>query len=380
MSGGSFQTFQETLPCACDACNEICGGCLCPGGSPPSMVLRVDPGMSVQRVWGGTIESQATGNCGNIVTGPSCLQAQIPDVNEVLNLHLEYANSAPGVGLVDGGVPVPGGLPPGQNQTSDKQFRVEDGTVEVGPVPGAACMTNADCTNPGELCFNGGCTTGCPANTIPPVGGGWQVSIPDPINQGALSTSTAPNGDTVTSGAGVLTSVSYSNGTMNLGLTQPVDGGGTVFASVFITLPTGYAVPLSTQQALSVEILDASTAANPGDRAVILRDGSGNLLLAADSAQLGPVLAASDTAPFTVTGTQNLVGCDPDQCGKRLHFTTVFDGGPTPVELPGGQSQNVIVAGRTYQLLNVADDAYGQPETGCLQTLMPYAILYQPNP
>jgi hypothetical protein len=127
---------------------------------------------------------------------------------------------------------------------------------------------------------------------------------------------------------------------------------------------------------VAVKMVDASTSTNVGNRAITLHDGAGNLLLAADSAQGGPILGLTDTSPFTVDGgTHNLVGCDENSCGKLLHYTTVFIGGPAPMELSGGQSQTVIVNNESFQLLNVGNDVYATTTWCTLQNLMPYVIL-----
>jgi hypothetical protein len=334
--------------------------------------------MSVERVWAGTEQIAGLANCASTALNePTCWTAHIPAINETLNLRLCYSPSAPGIGPVDAGVPVSGSLPPGNLLCVDKQFRVEDGTVEVGPLAGTTCRTTSDCHNPGELCFNGQCSAACPANSIPAVGGSWLVNVPTPDDQGLLTQSTDAQGHQVLSGQGTLSSVRYSNGTMTMTLSAQV-GGNTVVSTIYVTLPSAYAVPLNVGQIVVVRILDGSSSTNVGNRAITLRDQNNNLLLAADAAQLGAILAAPDTAPFAVGKTQNLVACDEVNCGKVLHFTTVFDGGSVPVELQGGQAQTTLAGGRSYQMLNIADDVYSSGSSCALQNLMPYAILYQP--
>jgi hypothetical protein len=377
-TGGTFQTFDETVACPCLACGTICNGCSCTPPQPPPQILRVDPGMSMERVWAGTEQIPSQANCAaSAFNEPTCWTSHIPALNETLNLHLCYSPSAPGIGPVDAGVPVTGSLPPGNTLCVDKQFRVEDGVAEVGPLAGSACKTTSDCQNPGELCLNGQCTAACPANDIPAVGGSWQVNVPTPDDQGLLTQSTDGQGHTVQSGEGTLSAVRYSNGTMNMTLSGQV-GGNTVVSTIYVTLPPAYAVPLNVGQIIVVRILDGSTSTNIGNRAITLRDQNNNLLLAADAAQLGAILSATDTAPFTVSKTQNLVACDAQDCGKVLHFTTLFDGGSVPVELQGGQAQTSLAGGSSYQLLNIADDVYSSGSSCALQSLMPYAILSQP--
>ena len=298
-------------------------------------------------------------------------------MDETLNAHLCYSPSAPGVAMVDAGVPTEGSFLPTNKLCVDNTFRVEDGVVEVGPVPGASCTVNSDCKNPGELCFGGTCSAACPANQIPPLGGGWQVAVPDWDDQGLLSTATNAAGQMVTTGTGVVGTVHYSSGTMTAVL-KPADGGSTPVATIYLTLPPMYALALPPGQGVALEIVDGSTAMNVGNRAISLRDLSGNLLLAAEVAQEGPLFSATDTAPFAVTPTQNLVGCDQDGCGKLLHFTTVFDGGSVPAELAGGQTQRTIAANRAYLFVNVANNAYATTTTCAVQKMSPYAILYQP--
>src|SRR5579871_6047747 len=94
--GGGFQTISEALDCACLACDQVCSSCDCSPPMPTAQVVRVDPGMSVERTWTGTIYQNATANC-SLTTPTQCFVSRIPALNEQLNLHLCYSPSAPGV-------------------------------------------------------------------------------------------------------------------------------------------------------------------------------------------------------------------------------------------------------------------------------------------
>src|SRR5205085_1802724 len=154
----------------------------------------------------------------------------------------------------------------------------------------------------------------------------------------------------VTTGTGAASAVSYSAGTMSLTLSGDAGAKGTVY----VTLPAAYAEPFQTGQVVAVKVIDGSCPKKHGKVALPLRDVSCNLPLAADPAQLGPVLTDADLAPFAVAGTTAVVACDQDSCGKLLHYTTVFDGGVGAAELTGGQVQVVVIGTRAYQVLNVA--------------------------
>ncbi len=326
----------------------------------------------LERTWAGYVQVEAAQSCGGAGT-VSCLRREVPPVDETFRLQLCYSPSAPDFQTTDGGLLAPGVLSEKAIICVDRDFRIADGVVEVGPKKGADCAGHGDCKGQDELCFAGGCTTSCPANGYPQIGASWQVSIAEPEDLGFFTRATA-DGKTVWTGTGSVSSVLYQNGTMQLRLSRKGPSNENLAGAVYVTLPSQYAVPLTNGQALSVKLIDGSTGSNYGQRAIVLRDGTGALLLAAETAQLARLLADADTAPFTVTSNTLAVGCQHDECGKRLYFTTTFAGGQAPFELEPGESAQTTAAGGSYRFVNLTSYAY--PSTWCrLKTMAPYAIL-----
>lgn len=378
-SFGNWTTFTEELDCPCQACDVICrGGCECNPPPQQALVQKIPAGTNKERTWGGVAQTQGVASCGNLVGGADCLRADIPPVDETLRIHFCYGTSAPGLPDSDGGTPVPGTLTEESLLCVNREFHIADGVVEVSPAQGAACTSHADCAGDGgtALCFSGACTTACPANDFPTLGASWQVSVADiTSDNGFFTFNTTPDGKSVYTGTGTVGSASYSSNTTTLYVQRPSGGVRPYTASVQITMPPGYAVPFNANEPVSVTVIDASTDANPNNRAIVIRDGAGKLLLAADPAQLKAVLTATDTAPFTVSATGDIVGCEFNgTCGKRLFYSTRFEGGDTPVELNPGKSASVVAAGATYKPLNVGN--FGYKNTSCsLKSAMPYVIL-----
>ena len=100
------------------------------------------------------------------------------------------------------------------------------------------------------------------------------------------------------------------------------------------------------------------------------------LMLAADPAQSGALLSPGQTAPFTVEPDGLIVGCQNDDCGKRLYFATRFTGGASPITVEPGSAAVGVAAGSAYQLLNVTDYRYDSSRCQ-LKDMEPYAILRQ---
>lgn len=373
--GGEWQSFLEQPACACQSCAEICGGCECDAGAQP-VVLRLPAGAVQERQWGGVVQMPGVASCGSLLGGVACLRPENGPVDELFRAHLCYSPSAPGFQERDAGEPAPGLLPEASLLCVDREFRIQDGIVEVSPLKGADCASHEACDLDGgvdALCFSGACTTSCPANDFPAVGASWQVYVAVPDNMGFFTVDQVGTRRTYT-GSGTVGSVRYDQGTMTLQLcSAPCPPAGAT-GTLYVTLPPGYAVPFYVGEAVQVKVIDASTSDNAENRAVTIRDGAGRLLLAADTAQLGPVLSAADLAPFAVADTGEIAGCEHNNCGKRLFYATLFSGADPSVELNPGKSATVVSDGGSYQLLNVSNSGYRS--TWCrLKSLMPYAIL-----
>lgn len=376
---GAWVSFPEELGCECESCDLHCDSdCMCPAVAPRApLVLKVLPGATVERVWKGFVHTQRTASaCGLFEEAGTCQEQVIPALDEPFRVQLCYALAVPGLGPTDGSAPVPGVFPVESQICVPQEFLIADGEAEVRPMPPAPCTQDSECTAP-ALCLEGVCSTTCPANTFPAVGGAWQVRVLDPEEQGVpgfFSRSTGAGGRRILTGSGQLTSVRYSNGTMTLQLSRPAAPAGEYKASLSLSVPPEASVALNVGEPLAVRVVDASTSSLPENRALTLRDGRGALLLAADPAQLGAVLATEDTNPFTVVSLPGSVGCEDTSCGKRAFQRTEFRAGTLAVALKPGESKEMVAASATWLALNLSNSLYRS--TSCqLKSQLPYVIM-----
>jgi hypothetical protein len=356
--------FDETLKCPCLACDQICNGtCACDAGTP--FVRRVMPGETFERTWGGVVQVSSPSSC-----APTCLTAENAPIDEPFNLQLCYQSEVLGVALPDGGRMA--AIYPKPDQTCvDKEFRVVDGVVEVGPRKGTVCTGPLDCVGVGELCLSGSCTASCPANGFPVLGAGWALRI-DSSDQGFFASS-SDAGTPVFSGTGEITSVIYNGGTMTVRLRRLGPANEVLTGALYVTLPMGEAAPLPQGGTVNVQLYEGSTTANPENRAVIIRETDGGLLFAADHAQQGTLLKPADTAPFTVSFSTPLVGCRFNECGKQLFFKTRFSVAPVESSLDPGKSALLTLPQGVYKALNVSSGTYAS--TTCkVFDIRPFAL------
>jgi hypothetical protein len=369
--GGAWFGFDEKLKCECLSCDQICAGpCACDGGTP-SFVRRVLPGDSFERTWNGVVQVQSPSGCAD-----GCLQAENAPTDETFNLQLCYQSEILGVDLPDGGRLA--AVYPKPDQTCvDKEFRIVDTVVEVGPRKGTVCTSQLDCVGIGELCLSGTCTASCPANGFPVLGAGWALRI-DSSDQGFFTTA-MDGGASVLSGTGEITSVIYNGGTMTVRLKRLGTANEVLTGAVFVTLPMGQAAPLPQGGMVTVQLFDSSTTNNPENRAVVIRETTGALLFAADHAQQGTLLKPADLAPFTVSFTAPLVGCRFNECGKQLFFKTRFAAPPVDSVIDPGKSVLLTVPQGAYRALNITSGTYGT--TTCkLFDIRPFAIWRESAP
>jgi len=377
--GNAWVNFAESLGCECQSCDRHCDSdCLCPAVAPQQpLVLKVLPGTTVERTWSGFVHnSREVSGCELFSGSTTCLDEEVPPLDEPFRLQLCYAVAVPGLGPTTGSAPVPGVFPVESQICVQQEFLVADGQAEIRPQPPAPCTQDSACAVP-ALCLEGVCTTTCPANTFPPVGGAWQVRVLEPEEQGVsgfFSRGTGAGGRRILSGTGTLTSVRYSNGTMTLQLSRPAAPSGEYKASLAISVPPEGAVALNVGESLAVRVVDASTSSIPENRAVTLRDATGALLLAADPAQLGAILPSEDTQPFTVVSLQGSVGCEDTSCGKRAFQRTEFRAGTSAVALKPGESKEMVAASATWLVLNLSNNTYRS--TSCtLKSQLPYVLV-----
>jgi hypothetical protein len=331
----------------------------------------------VQRQWAGVYYQNSQASCGALVGGQACLQRTNDFPDDTFTARICYALSITGGQAVDAGVPFPGVLPPGDLVCAQKNFQPQNGEVDLTPPPPQPCEADAGssaCPS-GQLCFAGACSSGCPANDFPPYGNGYYVNVSAPTGSFFLRTDTAAS--TTWSGTGTLTSVTYGATTF-LALSN-----GALTGSLVFTLPQlGSDCCLEAfhpGETLQVVVMEAPPGS--GNRAMVIRDGSGQLLQAADMASPA-VLAATDTAPFTVQPLSTPEGCSSVAGGcKAIYAPTTFatPDGPAPTLNPG-EVATVTTSGATFRVLNVENITYlatstsGNPCKG-YTPLVPYVLL-----
>ena len=366
-----WSPFVETLPCECLSCELICGGCDCPPISLNPRIMKVAPGTELSRTWDGVVTMEGQGSCG-LVQGPACLYGENAPPGETFRARFCYAENVPALREQDAGVAVLGTLPVDGITCVEKTFRPEEGELLLELLPGPPCTRHGDCSGQGELCLGNRCTTGCPANDFPVLGAAWRLAVDEPEDQGFFDVAEDVAG-TTWSGSGTVGAVRYDSGILQLTLLKPGALGGTLPGKLRVALPPGISVPFTLGEQVSVRVRDLTRSAGGAQRGVVIRDGVGALLLAADAAEGAPVLGPADTAPFTVNVDGEVVGCTPTDCGRELQQSTRFsdvDGGT----LPPGVSPRLEVGGRGYKLLNVANARYAQG-TCRLGRFAPYAVL-----
>lgn len=357
--------------CECAACESICASfaCVCPDPAP-NTVRKLEPNGSSERSFSGAAFLDFLVSCEG--TRLQCKQAENLPVNETLSLRLCFVSERPSgvTDPVDGGS-VPGRLPEVGQTCVDKEFRIADGVVEIGPQRGTTCADTGLCAGAGELCLGGSCTTSCPANGFPELGANWSLRLPSVDDQGFFDRTTVGS-NTVLTGTGTLTSVLYQGQTTKLELARAGNGAETLRGTVFISLPPGFAAPFPQGETVTVKVVDASKD-RPDNRALTVRSSSGALLFAADVAQPGPLLSAAELSPFTVERAPQLIGCRVDTCGKLLYQQTRFAAGADSVSLDPGASVEKLAGGGLYQFLNVSNGRY--PKTQCtFGDLAPWAL------
>jgi|CXWL01.1.fsa_nt_gi hypothetical protein len=353
--GAEWFSFNDK-PCNCLTCETVCNArCAC--DQPVPRVRKLAAGTEAVRTWDGVVRVEGFASCGQ-----GCLTPENAAPDEKLRVQLCYANQVQGYGDNPDGGSTALTFPASQRICNEKEFRPQDGLVEISPKRGADCTITADCKGSGELCFGGACTTSCPANEVPELGGTWQLYIPEPDNQGFFATSTTA-GRTAYTGTGTLSSVLYQGATIVIRLQRKGAQNETLNGTVYLKLPPDASPALVVGTAVTVTVVDGSTMTNPENRALVIRDAQGGLMLAADAAQEGAILAPAQTTPFTVTFATVPFGCSLVPCGRQLYYPTRF-AGPTSVSvLEPGQSGPHVTPQGTYKLLNVA--SYDYPTTQC---------------
>lgn len=359
----------DDLACSCRYCVNACSTtCSCPDAGAPQ-VLRVEPGSTTERTWDGVVQVAGFSNCGT----DGCLDQQNAPLNEPFTVELCYAVQKPtGVSFSDAGVGF-GPLPKVSTTCTTRQFAPQDLEVEIGPSRGSACTTTADCKGAGELCFDGACTTGCPANDFPTVGAEWILTVASPDNMGFFEMTARSQGNQF-AGTGTLTSAVYQSSSLLLSFSRPGPISGELLTGrVQIKLPVGTGAPLMSGRQVSAVLLDNGDTARP-NRAFVMKDVlTGDLLLAADMGQDGRLLQSADIAPFKVEDGATPVGCTQSSCGRLLFFPLTFSTPSASVELNPGAQDELSLGSSRWNFLNVSSGAY-ETTTCPVKDLRPWAF------
>jgi hypothetical protein len=372
--GGMLYAFDD-LACECRTCERACDPtCTCPAVGP-DLVRRLLPGEVVERAWDGVVQVSGLTTCGD----GTCLDPENAPLNETFTAELCFSNQRPsGASFSDGGVAL-GTVPKLSQGCVTKTFQPKDAVVELGPGRGAACVSNAECRGPDELCLDGSCTSGCPSNAFPELGSSWNLLIPSPDNMGFFTQAQRGRGRAL-SGTGTLTAFLYAGTKLELFLarTDPVTSE-RLTGKLSMTLPPGAGAPLVAGAQVSVLVVDDGRTPQP-TRGVVVRDAAtGALLLAADMAYLAPALQPDDVAPVTVGSGSRVLGCRQDGCGKLLYGTSTFTAGAKTLELEPGQTGELMLSQGRYRVLNVSSGSYAS--TTCdVSSLRPWVLWRQDTP
>jgi hypothetical protein len=372
--GGTLYPFDD-LACECRFCERACDpACTCPAVGP-DLVRRVMPGEFAERTWNGVVQVSGVTRCGD----GSCLSQENAPLNETFTVELCFSYQKPsGANFMDGGIAL-GTVQPASLGCVSKTFEPQDLRVEIGPGRGAACTSDTDCRGADELCLDGSCTSGCPANDFPELGSAWNLLIPSPDNMGFFTATPRGQGNTLT-GTGTLTSFLYAGTglTLHLSRTDPVTSE-KLTGKLTMTLPPNAGAPLVTGSTVSVLVADDGRKPQPS-RAVVVRDAQTNqILLAADMSYVAPVLQPAELAPVSIGSGARVLGCRQDACGKLLYTTTTFTSGTKTLELEPGQTGELDLPEGRYRFLNVSSGRYGS--TDCeVTSLRPWVFWRQQAP
>lgn len=351
--GGQLFGFDD-LACECRYCVNACDTtCTCPDAGMP-VVRRLEPGESAERTWDGVVQSSGFTNCGT----ESCLDQVNAPLNEPFTLELCFNAQKPqGVRFDDAGVGE-GVIPVLNSSCTTRQFAPQDLVVEIGPTRGSSCTTTSDCKGMGELCFDGACTTGCPANEFPILGSEWVLLIASVDNMGFFEQSARGAVGKQFTGTGTLTSAVYQSSSLLLSFSRAgVLPGEVLTGRVQVKLPVGIGVPITPGGMVKVLVTDDG--ADVPSRALSIRDATTNaLLLAADMGQTARSLTDAELTPITISNGTTAIGCTQDACGRKLFFPLTFSGGGASLELVPGQQGDLTVSTDRFRALDVSSGAY----------------------
>ncbi len=373
--GGTLFGFDD-LACECRRCALSCdSSCVCPDAGVAT-VRKLEAGEKIERTWDGVIQLAGNSRCGD----GTCLDPVNAPLNEQFTLELCFGVQTPSGVVFDGGVGE-GQLPMVSRNCTTRQFAPQDLEVEIGPVRGSACTQPSDCRGADELCLDGACTTGCPANSFPAIGSDWVLHIANPDNMGFFEMTARDVGNQF-QGTGTLTAAVYQSNSLLLSFSRPGPVQGELLTGrVQVKLPVGTGAPIEVNRQVTATVLDDGDMKNPS-RAFVLRDlASGEILFAADMAQGSRLLLTSDLSPFSVTDGTVAAGCTQDACGRFIQFPVVFANGAASVSALPGEQKALDVGTKRWTLLNVGNGFYDANTSTCPVTdLRPYAFWKSSTP
>lgn len=350
----------DDLACVCDFCANVCSACDCPDAGP-ALVRRIEPGAVAERSWDGVVQVSGTSACGD------CLDQENAPLNESFALRLCYQQQKPlGVLAFDDGGVAPGRVEAAGLTCTEKRFMLQDGLVEIGPERGASCATTSECPGAGELCFDGSCTTGCPANDFPAPTSA-NLWLKGDLGTGFFTESTRV-GAKVLTGTGTVTNVTFETSHVTtVYLSRSGSANEALKGTVKVTLPALASLPLAVGAKVSVVYLDNGEEQEGLNRAVMFRDAAtGQLLFAADMAQGGSLLTAADLAPLVVASGSEAVGCRVvGACGKHVYFTRRLSLGAVSTEVEPGQRGTLESSGGRWTILSVSNGAFPTRTDDC---------------
>ncbi|MBS2031103.1 MAG: hypothetical protein JST54_24590 [Deltaproteobacteria bacterium] len=377
-SGTDFAPVPEKPACPCLECDQACNFEICQC-APTPMAHRIRPGQSFTRTFDGNQHPASRASCGAGDLGPVCFLAGEPIETDNYDLQLCFATDVTGSSA--GTDDFPATFDSGSLTCLTKTFAYPGQTTwTIAPTPPPPCGAGNACPS-GQLCQHGVCSANCLANNVPSIGSSWDVTV-NIVDDEGFFTRQAGTSPVRYTGTGQVGASSFSQGALFLPLAR-AEGAGEVVGSISVQLPsTITSVPFIASETVSLMVISQNN--DPASPAgIVIRDASGNLILAAELDTGTRVLTDTDTAPVTVNGNGTAFACtQSDVCGRSLDTTVLFGGGNAQVEVEDGKSGPVTIGTTTYDataVANFAGPASAPAEVCAPTTAFGYAILARRN-
>jgi hypothetical protein len=379
-SGGAPTTIGEAPACSCLDCKNACSASINPDGGACACqsqlsVHRIAAGQSFTRTFDGTEHAATRADCGVGDLGPVCFQSGQPLESGKYKLHLCYATNFTQGPQGDAGNDFNATLPTSSLSCVDQDFTYPDQTlVEVKPPKPPPCGAANACPS-GQLCQRGICSATCLPSGVPAEGATWNTSAEIYDDEGFFTNTSGPI--VRSTGQGQVGSAIYNGNDLRLALTRVV-GVGHASGGINIVLPsTSPIVPFEPGETLNVLVIQADESRDNGQAAAIT-DANGNLLLAVDQGPGGPLLSATDVAPFTIDPNGDVFGCDQEPiCGRRVYRSMNFAAGSAPVSIEPGSMASLAGPGGDFRAVVVANykDDSGDVQDCGLEPVNAYSLV-----